>query len=317
MPPAATDGSDAAPGPGAAASGADAAAVDLEAAHRRAGPPTLDAVLGSLALEAVDDGVYSGPSVAIGTGRIFGGQVLGQVLVAAATAVPAKQVKSISVQFARDGVAPDPVMLEVAVLHEGGTYATCDVRVRQEGRVLAVGIVSLHLPGEGPEQQAAVLAAPDPDAAPALELPMIPCETRVVGGVQLRDETIGPAEFAFWMRAPSLAGAPPAVHQALFAYASDLTPIATALRPLPGLSQRSSHRTVQTATTGHSVWFHDALDLTDWVCLQQTAPVTGAGRTFGWGHGFARDGRAVASYAQDAMVRWLTANPGRVARTKD
>ncbi len=298
------------------APGADVAA-DLAAAHRRAGPPTLDAVLGSFALESVGEHTYAGPSVAIGTGRVFGGQVLGQVLLAAAAAVPAKQVKSISVQFARDGVAPDPVTLEVAVLHEGGTFATCDVRVRQEGRVLAAGIVSLHVPGEGPEQQAAVLADTDPEAAPALDLPMIPCETRVVGGVQLRDDAVGPAEFAFWMRAPRLAGAPPALHQALFAYASDLTPIATALRPIAGMSQMSSHRTVQTATTGHSVWFHDALDLADWVCLQQTAPVTGAGRTFGWGHGFARDGRVVASYAQDAMVRWLTANPGRVARTKD
>lgn len=82
------------------APGADVAA-DLAAAHRRAGPPTLDAVLGSFALEPVGEHTYAGPSVAIGTGRVFGGQVLGQVLLAAAAAVPAKQVKSISVQFAR------------------------------------------------------------------------------------------------------------------------------------------------------------------------------------------------------------------------
>jgi acyl-CoA thioesterase-2 len=287
----------------------------LEEIRRNHRGPTLEAVLDALTLTPEGDGLYAAPSVGIGTGRIFGGQVLGQVLVAAAAAVPTKQVKSVYVQFARDGVAPDPVQIEVAVLHDGGTYATCDVRVHQEGRVLADATASLHLPGEGPEQQMAVLCDHDPEGAPLQDLHMIPCETRVVGGVHLRDESVGPAEFSFWMREPRVADRPLAVHQALVAFASDLTPIATALRALPGMSQMSSHRTVQTATTSHTVWFHADFDLVDWVCFQQTAPVTGEGRSFGWGHVFTRDGRAVASYAQDAMVRWLRANPGRVART--
>ncbi|MBM3659932.1 MAG: acyl-CoA thioesterase II [Actinobacteria bacterium] len=287
----------------------------LEEVRRNHRGPTLEAVIDSLTLTPEGDGVYAAPSVGIGTGRIFGGQVLGQVLVAAAAAVPTKQVKSVYVQFARDGVAPDPVHIEVAVLHDGGTYATCDVRVHQEGRVLADATASLHVPGEGPEQQTAVLLDHDPEGAPLQDLHMIPCETRVVGDVLLRDEAVGPAEFSFWMREPGVAGQPLAVHQALVAFSSDLTPIATALRALPGMSQMSSHRTVQTATTSHTVWFHADFDLTDWVCFQQTAPVTGEGRSFGWGHVFTRDGRAVASYAQDAMVRWLKANPGRVART--
>ena len=287
----------------------------LEEIRRKHRGPTLDAVLASLTMHSEGDGVFTAPSIGIGTGRIFGGQVLGQVLVAAAAAVPAKQVKSVYVQFARDGVAPDPVQVEVAVLHDGGTYATCDVRVSQEGRVLADATASLHVPGEGPEQQSVVLLDHDPEGAELMDLSMIPCETRVVGGVNLREESVGPSEFAFWMRGPELAGAPLAVHQALVAFASDLTPIATALRALPGMSQMSSHRTVQTATTSHTVWFHHDFDLADWVCIQQTAPVTGEGRSFGWGQVFTRDGAAVASFAQDAMVRWLKANPGRVART--
>jgi acyl-CoA thioesterase-2 len=287
----------------------------LEEIRRTHRGPTLESVLEALALAAEGDGVYSASSVGIGTGRIFGGQVLGQVLVAAAAAVPAKQVKSVSVQFARDGVAPDPVRIEVAVLHEGGTYATCDVRVLQEGRVLADGTASLHVPGEGPEQQSAVLLDHDPEGAVLTDLSMIPGETRVVEGVSLRDEAVGPAEYAFWWREPRVAGMARAIHQALVAFASDLTPIATALRALPGMSQMSSHRTVQTATTSHTMWFHHDFDLADWVCFQQTAPVTGGGRSFGWGHCFTRDGRAVASYAQDAMVRWLEANPGHVPRT--
>jgi len=286
----------------------------LEAIRRNHRGPTLDAVLASFTLTPEGAG-FTAPSIGIGTGRIFGGQVLGQVVVAAAAAVPTKQVKSVYVQFARDGIAPDPVRIDVAVLHDGGTYSTCDVRVIQEGRVLADATASLHVPGEGPEQQTAVLLDHDPDAAVVTDLSMIPSETRVVDGVSLQDEAVGPAAYAFWMREPRLAGLPLAVHQALVAFSSDLTPIATALRALPGMSQLSAHRTVQTATPSHSVWFHHDLDLTDWLCFQQTAPVTGEGRSFGWGHVFSRDGRAVASYAQDAMVRWLKANPGKVART--
>jgi acyl-CoA thioesterase II len=180
--------------------------------------------------------------------------------------------------------------------------------------VLADATVSLHVPGEGPAQQSAVLLDRDPLAATPRELGMIPCETRVVGGVDLRDDALGPAEFAFWMRCAELE-APLAVHQALAAFASDLTPIATALRAIPGMSQMDSHRTVQTATTSHTVWFHHDLALTDWVCFQQTAPVTGEGRSFGWGHLFDRHGTVVASYAQDAMIRYLRARPGHVART--
>jgi len=274
----------------------------------------LDDVLACLVMRPEGEGRYAADSVEILTKRIYGGQVLAQILVAAAQTVPAKQVKSVSVQFARDGVAPDPVHIDVAVLHDGGTYATCDVRVSQDERVIADATVSLHIPGEGPEQQAAELLDHDPDAATPQVLGMIPCETRAVGGVNLREETVGPAEFAFWMRAEAL-DAPLAVHQALVAYASDLSPIATALRAIPGMSQLDSHKTVQTATTSHTVWFHYDLDLTDWLCLQGWSPVTGEGRTFGLGHVFDRSGRCVATYAQDAMVRWLQARPGQVART--
>ena len=164
---------------------------------------SLERVLATLDLRAERDGVFTADSLEIVTGRIFGGQVLAQVVVGAAAAVPAKQVKSVYVQFARDGVAPDPVRIDVAVLHDGGTYSTCDVRVSQEGRVLADATVSLHVPGRGPAQQSVAMHATDPDAATPMELGAIPCETRVVDDVDLADDAVGPAEFAFWIAAPT------------------------------------------------------------------------------------------------------------------
>jgi hypothetical protein len=87
-------------------------------------PPSLADVLGILRVEPVGDGVFAGSSIAMPHGRIYGGQVLGQVLMAAATAVPEKQVKSLYVQFPRDGRSTIPVRIDVGVHHNGRTYAT-------------------------------------------------------------------------------------------------------------------------------------------------------------------------------------------------
>jgi acyl-CoA thioesterase-2 len=139
--------------------------------------------------------------------------------------------------------------------------------------------------------------------AVAWDLGLIPCETRIVDGVDFRDREAGSAEFAFWMRAEEL-DAPLEMHQALLAFASDLTPIGTGLRPIAGLSPADNDRLIQTATTSHTMWFHDRIDLNDWVGFQQVSPMTGGGRSFCWGHCFDRSGVLVASYAQDSMIRW-------------
>lgn len=276
--------------------------------------PTLDDVLATLDLRPAGAGRFTADSIRMGHGRMYGGQVLAQVVVAAARSVPTKTVKSVHVQFARNGVAAEPATLVADVVHDGGTFASVAVRVEQDDRVLAAGTVLLHTPDDGPEQQNADLHHDDPEAAEPRGMSMIPWETRVVGGVDLMDRDLGPAEFAFWTRA-DLPGAAPEIDQALVAWASDLTVIGTAMRALPDTSQLDSHRTLQTATTAHTVWFHRPFTLAGWTCFQQSATVTGDGRSFGWGQVFERDGVLVASYAQDAMVRSLKGDPRGPAKT--
>lgn len=276
--------------------------------------PTLDDVLATLALRAVGDGRFEADSIRMGHGRMYGGQVLAQMVVAAAETVPEKVVKSVHVQFARNGVAAEPATFVADVVHDGGSFSSVMLRVEQDGRTLAASTVLLHRPDDGPEQQHATLHHADPDTLPPGRMSMIPWDTRVVDGIDLMDRGVGPAEFAFWTRAEGL-DAPPAVHQALVAWASDLTVIGTAMRALPDTSQLDSHRTLQTATTAHTVWFHHPLSLAEWACFQQTATVTADGRSFGWGQVFERGGRLVASYAQDAMVRTLKGEPRGPAAT--
>ena len=104
------------------------------------------------------------------------------------------------------------------------------------------------------------------------------------------------------MRAPSL-DADPTAHQALFAHASDLTLIGTALRPHAGIGQADSPEKIHSAVTTHTVWFHRAVSLDDWVLLSQESPVSAGARGFGQGHAFDAGGTLVASFAQESMIR--------------
>jgi acyl-CoA thioesterase-2 len=93
----------------------------------------------------------------------------------------------------------------------------------------------------------------------------------------------------------------------LLAYATDLTVIGTALRPLEGISQADAGEALHTAVTGHSVWFHRPFRIDDWCLISQRVPVVAGARAFGHGNAFDRDGMLVASFAQESMIRPVTA----------
>ncbi len=94
------------------------------------------------------------------------------------------------------------------------------------------------------------------------------------------------------------------VAPALAAYATDLTLIGTALRPLEGVSQRGARTAFASAVTSHTVWFHRALRTDRWLLLRQHSPLLAHGRAFGRGDILTEDGSLVASYAQEALVRF-------------
>jgi acyl-CoA thioesterase-2 len=133
---------------------------------------------------------------------------------------------------------------------------------------------------------------------------MVPWETRIVGGVSLGDPSVGPAELQLWMRTPSLPD-DVSLHHALLAHATDLTLIGTALRPVPGLSQADAQVKYASAVTSHSLWFHQDFRMDEWLLLDQKAPILSGGRAFGRGDVWAQDGRLVASFAQESMIRML------------
>ena len=230
--------------------------------------------------------------------RVFGGQLLAQFVRAATLVCPEKSIKSLHAVFPREGRADEPVEYDVTLHHEGRTFATLSVTAAQSKGPIGTASVSMHVAEDGPALQTA-----DPVYAPlgpehVVGLGLIPWETRST--VDFDATTTGPAESEVWMRTPA---ADPALAPALAAYATDLTLIGTAVRPMEGLSQRGNGTQFTSAVTSHTIWFHRPFTTDQWLLLRQHSPVLAHGRCFGRGDLLTADGTLVASYAQEALLR--------------
>ncbi|MBO2447636.1 thioesterase family protein [Actinomadura barringtoniae] len=232
--------------------------------------------------------------------RLFGGQLLAQSVTAARLACPGKSVKSLHVLFPRAGTAEEPVRYEVELHHEGRTFASLTIRaVQPQAGVIAIASVSLHANEDGRDHQTIdpVPAVPGPEHV--LQLGLLPWETR--SAIDLDSPKPEPPELELWMRTPAT---DPALATAVAAYATDLTLIGTALRPIDGVSQRDAGTAFTSAVTSHSVWFHRPFRTDGWLLLRQHSPLLAHGRGFGRGDLLTEDGSLVASYAQESLVRF-------------
>ena len=231
--------------------------------------------------------------------RLFGGQLLAQAVRAAQSTCPGKAVKSLHMLFPRAGTSDEPVRYEVERHHEGGTFATLTIVARQSKGVAATAAVSLHAPEEGRDHQT---TAPVPAVLGEeyrVGLDLLPWETRCA--FDLDSPKAEPPELELWMRTPPVDSGlgPP-----LLAYATDLTLIGTALRPVEGVSQQDAQQAFASAVTSHTVWFHRPVRTDRWLLLRQHSPLLAHGRCFGRGDILTEDGSLVASYAQEALLRF-------------
>jgi acyl-CoA thioesterase-2 len=230
--------------------------------------------------------------------RVFGGQLLAQFVQAASMTCPSKGVKSLHALFPREGRSDEPVQYDVIQHHDGRSFATLSITATQSKGPIGIAAVSMHAAEDGPSRQSVepVGEVPGPEHDAALEL--IPWETRSAD--DLNATTIGPPHFELWMRTPAV---DPALAPALTAYATDLTLIGTALRPLDGLSQLGNGTQFTSAVTSHTIWFHRPFITDQWLLLRQHSPLLANGRSFGRGDVLTREGVLVASYAQESLVR--------------
>jgi len=233
--------------------------------------------------------------------RVFGGQLLGQFIRIASTTCPDKAIKSQHAVFAREGRSDEPIRYRATRHHEGRSFATVTITARQSHGVVATSSVCMHVLEDGPERQTVddVPAVLGPEYRVTID--MIPWEIRTT--VDLNTDATGPPEFEAWMRTPA---AGQELAPALAAYATDLTLIGTALRPMEGVSQRGTTTVFASAVTSHTIWFHRPFRTDDWLLLRQHSPLLAHGRSFGRGDVLAEDGALVASYGQEALVRFAS-----------
>jgi len=280
----------------------------------------LDELVKLLALERIEENLFRGQSQDLGWGTVFGGQVLGQALSAAVQTVPKeRQAHSLHAYFLRTGDVKKPIVYEVDRLRDGGSFTTRRVVAIQSGRPIFNLSASFQIDEEGFAHQDAMPAVAQPDAlrpdretlielAARLPEPMRervlaqqPFDVRTIDGV---DDMITapprPPQRSLWFRAAGPLPDDPALHRYLLAYASDHSFIATALQP-HGVTWLSPGMHV--ASLDHVMWFHQPFRVDDWLLYVMDSPVAHGARGLVRGRIFARDGRLVASAAQEGLIR--------------
>jgi acyl-CoA thioesterase len=273
----------------------------------------LSALLDVLTFEDLGGGKFRARNAPGGRGVVFGGQMLGQTIVAATNSQPGKEVKTVHTIFARGGRVDQDLDMTVDVMHNGRTFGSDTVTMAQGDRLCARSLVLLH----EPESDMIRHADPMPDVPGPAELPSRDFEFEgyemaVVGGVDISDpDDVGEAILEVWIR---WRGAPDdlATSQALLAYATDGFLIGTAMRPHEGVSQANAHLGVSTGVVSHTLTFHEPFRASDWMLLDQYSSYAGRGRAYGRAHVFTEDGTLVASFVQDSMIRNMPegVNPG-------
>ncbi len=289
----------------------------------RGGVPEL---LGLLDLETVERNLYLGRSPENRSGRVYGGQVAAQALVAAhrtlADARGAWPAHSCHGYFLRAGDPRRAILFEVEPIRDGGSFATRRVLAVQAGRAIFNLDVSFHRAEPGLEHHlpAPRVTAPDslPTEAERLELARRSHPERVEGWtverrpfdfrwaeprrIELEDRNRPPRQRC-WMRLDGELPPRddhPALHAALLLYASDHSILDTAIYPHAGTFDHQAH---QIASLDHALWLHRPLRVDEWLLYDQDSPSSHAARGFSRGTIYDADGRLVASAIQESLMR--------------
>ena len=287
----------------------------------------LDDLIHVLDLEPLEVNLFRGESRDLGGKSVFGGQVIGQALVAASRTVEERLPHSAHAYFLRPGDMALPIVYEVDRVRDGQRFTARRVQAIQKGEVILTMITSFQHPEPGLEHQASMPDVPPPEALrPQRELiqewlaavPHVPDRIREAflrrAAVEFRPVTprnplvpvVLPPQQSFWVRAQGPLPSDPLLHDCVLAYASDFSLLSTALLP-HGRSWLSQDLVV--ASIDHALWFHRPLRIDDWLLYVMESPTAQGGRGLSMGRFFDRQGRLVASVAQENLMRFAT-RPG-------
>jgi acyl-CoA thioesterase-2 len=289
----------------------------------QSGAPMSSAVqdlLAVLDLEQLEANLFRGRSPLDAWQRVFGGQVVGQALVAACRTVEvsARPPHSLHAYFLLPGDPKVPIIYEVDRIRDGKSFATRRVVAIQHGQAIFSMGVSFHADEPGLSHHAKMPDVPKPDELPneteirERVLPLMPdpvrryyerarpIELRVVEFDRYLGKAIENGRFHVWIRATGRLPDDPAIHQCVLAYASDMTLLDTALIPH---GRSVFDKTIMAASLDHALWLHRPCRADEWLLYAQDSPSLAGARGFSRGLIFASDGTLVASVAQEGLLR--------------
>jgi acyl-CoA thioesterase-2 len=288
---------------------------------------TPDDLLELINLEPLEVNIYRGHNRDIGSGRVFGGQVLAQALVAARRTIEEdRDAHSLHGYFILPGDLDAPIVYFVDRLRDGRSFTTRRVTAIQHGRAIFNLSASFQVREEGLEHQAAMPDVPPPEELVS-ELELIrrqadripesvravltqdrPIDFRIVAPRDPISPEPGDPVRHVWFRVIGQMPDDVLCQQAALAYASDYGMLATVLQP-HGMSVRSPG--LQVASLDHALWFHRPFRADQWLLYALESPAAAASRGFALGRVFTRDGNLVASVAQEGLIRLRKRRPAR------
>ena len=275
-----------------------------------------------LDLEQIEHNLFRGDSPDVGWQRVFGGQVIGQSLVAAQKTVPAERiVHSLHGYFMRPGDPSIPIVYEVDRIRDGKSFTTRRIVAIQHGRAIFSMSASFQVQETGLEHYMPMPETPHPDNLPSEKELAAQYNDNAPEHIRKYWQRKRPIELRptslehyisqkkleprqdIWFRATGNLPKDPAIQQAALAYASDMTLLDTSLFAHgksifdPGL---------QVASLDHSMWFHRPVKMEDWHLYTQDSPNSSGARGLTRGRIYSADGTLVASVAQEGLIRERT-----------
>ncbi len=282
-------------------------------------PSALESLVRLLDLEPLEVNLFRGLSPQIGWQRVYGGQVLGQALVAAVRTVEeARIAHSLHAYFLLPGDPSVPIIYEVERIRDGGSFTTRRVKGIQHGRAMFSMSVSFQKAEAGFDHQTPMPDVPSPEDLPSekdLARQMLervpenmrqywqrerPIEMRPVDLSRYLVAKPRTAAQHIWLKANGRLPDTPALHQCVLAYASDFTLLDTALIAHGKLMFDAD---IQLASLDHALWFHRPFRADEWLLYVQDSPSASGARGFCRGSVYTRDGILVASVTQEGLMR--------------
>ena len=281
-------------------------------------------LLALLEIERLEVDLFRGvtPAEEASRPRVFGGQVIAQALAAAyRTVADDRFCHSLHAYFIRPGDPKVPIVYEVDRSRDGGSFTTRRVVAIQHGQQILNMSASFHVHEDGWDHQHEMPEVKQPEALKSREefremfkdrIPEAerehwerpqPFTMKEISGINPFDPKPKSDVNQVWFRTTREIDVPPAMHHCLIAWASDMNLLGSSLRP-HGLHWTNPE--LMTASLDHAIWFHAPIRADEWLLYSMDSPKAGNGRSFNRGSIYTREGRLVASVAQEGLMRKLT-----------